>query len=185
MTVAALTLPRKRTTDRVSGLDELAQKTFVFESDTYNLLVQLRQNMIALQNAKVSPLTAPLDCAGYNLTSAGLIQGAPQTFAWASNAASIDVSTCNDFAASNTLTGNSALTLLNGIDGCQGTIYVKQDGTGSRTLSFTVSGRTILRDESATDSNPQSAANTLTCYSYDFKTIAGTAYIVIVRAKLT
>lgn len=114
-----------------------------------------------------------------------LIQATPQNYTFSANAATLDVSTRNDFIPTNTLTGNSTITLTNGVDGCQGTIYVKQDATGSRTLSFSVSGRTILREQGSADSNPQAAANTVTGYSYDFKTIAGTAYVVIERFMLT
>lgn len=114
-----------------------------------------------------------------------LIQAEPQSYAFASNAATLDVSTRNDFVPTNTLTGNSTITLANGVDGCQGTVYVKQDATGSRTLSFTVAGRTILREQGSADSNPQAAANSVTGYSYDYKTIAGTAYVIIERFMLT
>lgn len=113
------------------------------------------------------------------------IQAAPTSFAIVAGAASLDVSTRNDFAASGALVANTTLTLTGGVDGAQGVIYVKQDGTGSRTLGFTVAGRTILREVGSTDSNPQAAINTVTGYAYNFTTIAGTAYVVIERFYLT
>jgi hypothetical protein len=73
----------------------------------------------------------------------------------------------------------------NGVDGCQGTLYVKQDATGGRMLSFSVAGRTILREAGAMDSNPQPMANTVTGYAYDFKTIGGTAYVIVERFFLS
>lgn len=105
----------------------------------------------------------------------------PTNFAWSSNAATLDVANGGNFVATNTLTGNSTLTLSNGVDGAQGDIYVKQDGTGGRTMGFTVSGRTILRETGSADSNPQTAANSLTGYTYEFRTINSTAYVVIQR----
>jgi len=130
-------------------------------------------------------LTGALDAGGHNLTNIGAVFEAPTAFAWSGNAAAIDVSSKNDFVASAALTGNSTLTLNNGIDGCQGTVYVKQDATGGRTLGFVVPGRTILREAGAIDSNPQPMANTVTGYAYDFKTIGGTAYAIVERFFLT
>ncbi|HMI93400.1 MAG TPA: hypothetical protein VK509_18640 [Polyangiales bacterium] len=130
-------------------------------------------------------LTGALDAGGHNLTNIGAVFEAPTAFAWASNAAAIDVSSKNDFVASAALTGNSTLTLNNGVDGCQGTVYVKQDATGGRTLGFVVPGRTILREAGAMDSNPQPMPNTVTGYAYDFKTIGGTAYAIVERFFLT
>lgn len=181
---ARLQLPRKRTSAQVRDVNDLASQTFRFESDVYTALEQLRAIVDALPGSILS-LRCSLDCATFSLVNAGLVQGAPTAFAWASGVASLDVSLRNDFVATNVLSANSVLTLIGGYDGCQGSIYVKQDGTGSRTLSFTVSGRTILREEASADSNPQTAANSLTGYAYDFKTIAGTAYVIIERFRLT
>jgi hypothetical protein len=131
------------------------------------------------------PLTGSLDAGGFNINNVGAVLEAPSSFAWLANAATIDVSNKNDFCPSGALTGNSTITLSNGVDGCQGTIYVKQDATGSRGLGFVVPGRTILREAGAMDSNPQPGANTVTGYAYDFKTIAGTAYVIVARFFLT
>ena len=130
-------------------------------------------------------LSGALNLGGNNLTNVGAVFEQPIAFAWAGNAATIDVSVKNDFVASGTLTGNSTITLTNGSDGCQGTVYVKQDATGGRGLGFVVPGRTILREAGAMDSNPQQSPNTVTGYAYDFKTIGGTAYVIVERFFLT
>lgn len=131
------------------------------------------------------PLSGALDLGGNNLTNVGAVFEQPTAFAWASDAATIDVGVKNDFVASAVLTGNSTITLGNGSDGCQGTVYVKQDATGGRGLGFVVPGRTILREAGAMDSNPQQSPNTVTGYAYDFKTIGGTAYVIVERFFLT
>ena len=131
------------------------------------------------------PLTGALDAGGFNINNVGAVLEAPSSFAWVANAATIDVSAKNDFCPSGALTGNSTITLSNGVDGCQGTVYVKQDATGSRGLGFVVPGRTILREAGALDSNPQASPNTVTGYAYDFKTIAGTAYVIVARFFLS
>jgi hypothetical protein len=106
------------------------------------------------------------------------------TFAWSANAATIAVSGIATWAASNTMTGNCTLTLSGGVDGVRGSFYVKQDAVGSRTLTLTVSGRTILRDTGVTDDNPSAGANTITAYEYEFVTIAGTASVRIRKMPL-
>lgn len=103
------------------------------------------------------------------------------TYTLSSNAATLDIAAANDFAPTNTMGGNTTLTLSNGADGSQGTIYVKQDGTGGRTLTFSVASRTIIRDANSSDDNPQSGANSQTAYSYHFYTAVSTAYIRITK----
>jgi hypothetical protein len=110
--------------------------------------------------------------------------GAITAFAWASNAATLSLLTSKNWAASNTLTGNSTITITNGVEGDYGTIYVRQDGTGTRTLTFTVAGRTILRDANAIDDNPQSFNSTITAYNYQFVTMTGGVYIRITKVFL-
>jgi len=119
---------------------------------------------------------------GYVDAVAGAVSS---TFAWASNAATIAVTgTGAVAAASNTMTGNCTLTLLGGVDGVRGTFYVKQDGTGSHTLTLTASGRTILRDTGVTDDNPSAGANTVTGYEYEFVTVVGTACVRVRKMPL-
>lgn len=96
----------------------------------------------------------------------------------------LDTSTKNDFAIG-VLTGNLAITLTNPAAGRQGTIWVKQDATGSRTVSFTVSGYTVVKDTLAPDLNPQAGANTLTQYSYSMFTIGGTNYCQVAKSFLS
>lgn len=109
---------------------------------------------------------------------------AANSFTWSSNAASLNTSAGGDFTATNTLTGNSTLTLTSGVDGAQGLIYVKQDSTGGRTITFSIAGRTILRDANSIDDNPESTASSLTVYSYHYVTVAGTACTRITRVFL-
>jgi hypothetical protein len=109
---------------------------------------------------------------------------AANSFTWSSNAATLNTAGGGDFTATNTLTGNSTLTLTNGVDGAQGLVYVKQDATGGRTITFTITGRTILRDANSVDDNPESTANSLTVYSYHYVTVAGTACTRITRVFL-
>jgi hypothetical protein len=110
--------------------------------------------------------------------------GAITQFSWASNAASLALTTSKNWATTNTLTGNSTLTLTGGVEGDYGTIYVKQDGTGGRTLTFTVSGRTIIRDTNSIDDNPQSTNSAITAYNYQFVTINGTPCIRLTKVFL-
>jgi len=131
------------------------------------------------------PFTGAQSLGGNNLTNTGRIEQTPTAFSWTAGAASISVAVKNDFVSSDSLTQNSTLTLTDGTDGCQGTIYVKQDATGGWTLDFVVAGRTILREDGAADSNPKTDPDSLTGYVYDFKTVAGTAYVIISRLMLS
>lgn len=105
-------------------------------------------------------------------------------FTITSGAATLNVGAYNDHIASNTLSQGTTLTLSGGIDGSQGTIYVKQNATGGWTLAFSVAGRTILRGAGITDDNAQSGANTVTSYHYQYLTIASTPYVRITRVYL-
>lgn len=100
-------------------------------------------------------------------------------FSFSSNAATLDISASADYRASNTLTADSVLTLTNGSDGRRGHIYVTQDSTGGWSLTFVVSGRTILRNEATYDLHPFDFPGSTTLYEYDYQTINGTAYVVI------
>jgi hypothetical protein len=110
--------------------------------------------------------------------------GAITQFSWASNAATLSLLTSKNWAPTNTLTGNSTLTITNGVEGDYGTIYVKQDGTGGRTLTFTISGRTIIRDTNSIDDNPQSTNGAITAYNYQFVTINGATCIRLTKVFL-
>ncbi len=109
----------------------------------------------------------------------------PQPFEWSGGAATLDLVAARDFAASNTLSENSTLTLSNGYDGAEGTIYVQQDAAGGHTVTVVAPGRTILREDPFVDDNPAPGAFEHTRYHYTFMTIAGDPYVVFERAYLT
>lgn len=114
---------------------------------------------------------------------ASTVADAATNFAWSSNAATIDVSLGHNFTATNALAGNSTLTLSNGVDGDNGLILVKQDST-ARTLTFTISGRTVLKDLNVPDTNPLSTASSITMYQYFYVTTVSTAYVVLNKVFL-
>lgn len=96
----------------------------------------------------------------------------------------LDTSTKNDFAIG-VLTGNLAVTFTNPAPGRQGTVWVKQDATGSRTMTWTVSGYTVVKDTLAVDLQPAPGANALTQFSYAMFTIGGTNYCQIAKSFLS
>lgn len=117
-------------------------------------------------------------------TPSGAVADPATNFTWSSNAATVDVSLGHNFTATNTMGGNSTLALSNGVDGDNGLIFVKQDGTGSRTLTFTISGRTVLKDLNVADTNPLVTANSITMYQYYYVTTVSTAYVVLNKVYL-
>jgi len=96
---------------------------------------------------------------------------------------SLDVSLRNDFQIG-VLTGNLSVTFTNPSVGRQGFVWVRQDATGSRTVSFAASGYTVLKDVSLVDVNPQAAANSVTVYTYTMVSLGGTDYLVITKTFL-
>lgn len=92
------------------------------------------------------------------------------TFTWAAGAASINVANARDFVATNLLTQDSTLTLTGGTDGCFGQIYVQQDATGGRNLTFVVAGRTQSLDLQVVNTKPLQTASSKTKYQYYFYT---------------
>jgi len=111
--------------------------------------------------------------------------GSHSAFAWTANAASIAVAGFGAvWAASNTLTGNSTLTLTGGADGRMVRVYVKQDATGGRTLALSIAGRAILRDSGVSDDNPAAGANAVTAYEIEFLTIIATASVRVRKMPL-
>jgi hypothetical protein len=96
----------------------------------------------------------------------------------------LDVAANNDFALG-ALTANLTLAFANAAPGRQGTIAVRQDGTGSRTVTFTApSGYTLVRDLLVADLQPQAAASTLTLYSYVMFAIATNNFLAISKTML-
>lgn len=153
--------------------------------------------VVALESAttRVNVAAAAAPTAGQVLTAvdathatwqaaAGAIV-APTNFTWAANIATIDVSLARDFRATNTMGGNSTLTLSNGVDGCFGLIYVQQDGAGNRTLAFTIAGRTIIGDLNVPNPPPPlGTANSQTVYQYSYYTSpAGVACVFLTRTQ--
>ncbi len=166
----------------MSGMLADVQKTTIAKNGT-DVANRVSLNLIEGLGIKltVADNTVPaVDRVDATIAEQALATG----FAWSANAATIDVSAAKNFAATNTLTGNSTLTLSNGADGMNGVIHVKQDGTGSRTLAFTIAGRTVLKDLNVADTNPLVTANSITEYHYYFVTIAGTAYCRIFKVFL-
>jgi hypothetical protein len=111
--------------------------------------------------------------------------GAITQFAWASNAATLSLLTSKNWAASVMMGANCTITITNGVEGDYGTIYVRQDGPGAHTITFTVTGRTLLRDANAIDDNPQSFNGTMTAYNYHFVTITGQTYCRLTKVFLS
>ena len=112
-------------------------------------------------------------------TDPGAIVGAKlralvEPFTIAAGAASLDVSARNDFAATNAVTQATALTLMEGQDGDQGSVHLKQDGTGYA-VTFAAAGRTVVYMEGAV---PTTASKQIDC-SYKFVTVAGVAELHI------
>jgi hypothetical protein len=123
-----------------------------------------------------SRVTGALQTSGGTMT--GQLIGTPSTTTYASTR-TFDVSTNNDWRFTDTWTGNITITLSNGSEGCQGVIWAKQDGTGSRTVAFTTSGRTQLMDDGITAYNTSiAAANKVFGMGYYYATIGGTAYVI-------
>jgi len=157
-----------------------------FELAKAAVLVGSRKRINLIEGGGVT-ITAADDPGNdrFNVTlTAVATADAAALFAWASNAASINVSSGHNHAASNTLTGNSTLTLTNGVDGSHGLIFVKQDATGARTLAFTIAGRTVLKDLNVPDTNPLATASAITVYQYYYVTIASVAYVVLNKVYL-
>jgi hypothetical protein len=96
----------------------------------------------------------------------------------------LDVSLNSDFAIG-ALTANLTIAFANAAAGRQGTIGVRQDGTGSRIITFTApSGFTLVRDLLVTDLQPQITASTLTLYSYLMFAIAGNSFLALSKTML-
>ncbi len=116
------------------------------------------------------------------ITSNSLI-ATPLATAYASTL-SLDVAARNDHDVG-ALTGNITITLTNGVDGCSGVVDVVQDGTGGWTVSIVASGRTVKHDVNVTDLVAATAAGAITQYPYMFRTIGGTAYLVLGKSVLS
>lgn len=100
---------------------------------------------------------------------------APASFSYAATR-DLDLTSNFNHQLSNTLTGNIAFTLLNGVDGCKGRISVVQDSTGGRTASVAASGRTMVNRFGSTGALP-TAASSRGYIDYEFATVNGVAIV--------
>lgn len=94
---------------------------------------------------------------------------------------SLDVRMRSLHVISGVLTSNTAITLLNGADGCAGIVWLKQGAGNHSITSVTASGRTVLMAASLSTINTADflAANAVSGLTYEYQTVAGTAYVLI------
>jgi hypothetical protein len=108
------------------------------------------------------------------------------TFASVSYASSVSLNTAvsNDFIIG-ALTGSISISFANAAIGRQGSIYVKQDGSGGRSVTIIApSTYTIIKDSNISDLSASTGANTITCYAYIMVAIAGSNYLQIAKSLL-
>lgn len=98
-------------------------------------------------------------------------------------AVTLDVNLANDFAIS-TLTGNTTITWANAQLGNQGSVVVRQDATGGRTVTFTAPAPYVLmRDSALADLSAASSPNAFTVFTWAFVGVSPTA--VLLMSKIT
>ena len=123
----------------------------------------------------------------YTLPSAivvNTVSTTPLAVAYAANV-TLDVSARNDFQIA-PLTGNITIAFSGQAAGKSGIIWVEQDATGGRTVTFTTPGsHTLRRDENISDLVAKATPSTQTRYAYLFYTINGVNYLEITKAKLS
>lgn len=68
------------------------------------------------------------------------------------------------------LTGDCAVTIINGVDGHSGMITMQQNGAGSHVFTIAAAGRTVWKDANIPDVLPSSTGNKCTRFFYDFFT---------------
>lgn len=76
------------------------------------------------------------------------------TYAYVDGTENIDLSAAARYEPTNALGGNTTFTGTNADDDYDGRIIVKQDGTGGRTVAFTVTGATMLDLGGGIDPDP-------------------------------
>lgn len=110
--------------------------------------------------------------------SAPVFSGTASALAFSASTA-LDLNTANDFFIG-ALTANITFTFTNPAADKQGLILVIQDGTGSRTVTFTPPATyTLMKDSTLANLTPASGAGTITLYSYALFTLNGTNYLSI------
>jgi hypothetical protein len=123
--------------------------------------------------------------AGQDLTigraTVDAILEAPSVVTYAT-AVTLDTSQKNDFVIG-ALTGNIAITLSNPAAGRQGLIAVRQDGTGTRTVSIAATGYTNYHDVNTIDLIASPAANAIVVYTYAMLVVGGVSMLLL--GKLT
>lgn len=105
----------------------------------------------------------------------------PQAFVYAAGI-SLDVSTANFFQQTDSMTGDTVLTLTNGVDGDEGTACFAQDAVGGHKITNVIAaGRTIRMQEGLVSLNTAAfiVASAKGYFSYRYATIDGTAYLLI------
>lgn len=90
------------------------------------------------------------------------------TFAYVDGTEDLDTAVHGNYRQTNDLDGNTTLTLTNGTNGRGGNIYVRQDGTGGRTVTIACTGATAK-----VDGSPNLAADAISRLEYGFATIDG------------
>lgn len=135
----------------------------------------------ALANAATALAALATHAAGQALTlgrvTVDAILETPTSVAYAASV-TLDTSVKNDFVIG-TLTGNIAITLSNPAAGRQGFIAVRQDATGSRTVSISASGYTNYRDVNTADMVAAAAANAITVYAYAMVVVGGVNMLLL------
>jgi len=101
-------------------------------------------------------------------------------------AVDVDTAIKNDFMI--VLGGATTLNFTAFVAGRQGSIWVKQDATGGRSLAWTVAsaasptGWTQLKDTGLLDLAPAQTASALTMYGYAMFTLGGTNYVLLSKS---
>lgn len=179
-------LPKVFQASGLRTLGELNSRVYQWISGAQDTLRTLKQACEeALLPRAGGVLAGDLDANTWNVTDVGALNLTPVGFRWVAGAAALDVSLYSYWTAANRLTQDVTLTLTGGEDGMSGGLVVRQDGTGGWDLDLVVSGRVILREFSATDSDPQAGANSITQYSYSYFTLAGQPTVLVARSYLT
>lgn len=128
------------------------------------------QNKKQLDVAGTNAMTGDLDAGNKTIKNAAGVRTNTGAFTTTSGSVSIDVSSVNDRSLTpGTVSGNLAITLT-GIaagESAQGTLTLKQDGTG-HTITVTASGRTVRVFTAIS-----SAANAMVVITYNFVTVNG------------
>lgn len=107
----------------------------------------------------------------------------PQTVGFAASI-TLNANTGNDFLI-DVLTGNCTITWSNALSGNQGSVSVRQDATGGRTVTFTPpAGYTLRRDSAVADLAAAASPNAITVYTWAFFPIGGQNALIMSKMVL-